>query len=108
MAKDAGIGTLKEGKERYKAGVLPYAKMGYWEPDYPIKDTDVLAMFRITPQEGVDAIEAAAAVAGESSTKSPVRTNCAVPSSSVTPRCSRHCFHMCADSHESFTASGVE
>jgi len=68
MANAAEVGTLKEGKERYKAGVLPYAKMGYWEPDYKIKDTDMLAMFRITPQEGVDAIEAAAAVAGESST----------------------------------------
>ncbi|MEO5573921.1 MAG: ribulose-bisphosphate carboxylase large subunit [Gammaproteobacteria bacterium] len=68
MANAAEVGTLKEGKERYKAGVLPYAKMGYWEPDYKIKDTDFLAMFRITPQEGVDPVEAAAAVAGESST----------------------------------------
>ena len=42
--------------------------MGYWEPDYEPKDTDVIALFRITPQDGVDAIEAAAAVAGESST----------------------------------------
>ncbi|MEP7247118.1 MAG: RuBisCO large subunit C-terminal-like domain-containing protein, partial [Gammaproteobacteria bacterium] len=42
--------------------------MGYWAPDYVPKDTDVLAVFRITPQEGVDPIEAAAAVAGESST----------------------------------------
>ncbi|MGZ5085291.1 MAG: ribulose-bisphosphate carboxylase large subunit, partial [Usitatibacter sp.] len=42
--------------------------MGYWQPDYVPKDTDVLALFRITPQEGVDAEEAAAAVAGESST----------------------------------------
>ena len=42
--------------------------MGYWEPDYVPKDTDVLALFRITPQDGVDPIEAAAAVAGESST----------------------------------------
>jgi ribulose-bisphosphate carboxylase large chain len=32
------------------------------------KDTDVLCLFRITPQEGVDPVEAAAAVAGESST----------------------------------------
>ena len=32
------------------------------------KDTDVIALFRITPQEGVDHEEAAAAVAGESST----------------------------------------
>ena len=60
--------TIQEGKERYKAGVLPYKKMGYWEPGYSIKETDVLAMFRITPQEGVDPEEAAAAVAGESST----------------------------------------
>ena len=54
--------------ERYKSGVMPYAKMGYWDPDYVPKDTDVIAVFRITPQDGVDAVEAAAAVAGESST----------------------------------------
>jgi ribulose-bisphosphate carboxylase large chain len=54
--------------ERYRAGVIPYAKMGYWDPDYVPKDTDVLALFRVTPQEGVDPVEAAAAVAGESST----------------------------------------
>ena len=60
--------TMKEGKERYKSGVIPYKKMGYWEPDYKIKETDVLAMFRITPQAGVEPDECAAAVAGESST----------------------------------------
>ena len=54
--------------ERYRPGVIPYAKMGYWEPDYVPKDTDILALFRVTPQDGVDPIEAAAAVAGESST----------------------------------------
>ena len=54
--------------ERYESGVIPYAKMGYWNPDYVVKETDVLALFRITPQPGVDPIEAAAAVAGESST----------------------------------------
>ena len=54
--------------ERYRSGVMSYKKMGYWQPDYVPKDTDVLALFRITPQEGVDAEEAAAAVAGESST----------------------------------------
>jgi ribulose-bisphosphate carboxylase large chain len=54
--------------ERYEAGVLPYAKMGYWDPAYELKHTDVLALFRMTPQEGVDSIEAAAALAGESST----------------------------------------
>jgi ribulose-bisphosphate carboxylase large chain len=59
--------TLK-GAERYKAGVIPYAKMGYWEADYEPKPTDIIALFRISPQEGVDPIEAAAAVAGESST----------------------------------------
>jgi ribulose-bisphosphate carboxylase large chain len=42
--------------------------MGYWQPDYVPKDTDVIALFRITPQPGVDPEEAAAAVAGESST----------------------------------------
>ena len=54
--------------KRYQAGVLKYAEMGYWDGDYRPKDTDVLALFRITPQEGVDPVEAAAAVAGESST----------------------------------------
>jgi ribulose-bisphosphate carboxylase large chain len=60
--------TEIKGKERYKSGVLKYAQMGYWNGDYVPKDTDVLALFRITPQDGVDPIEAAAAVAGESST----------------------------------------
>src|SRR5215470_7252818 len=58
----------KSGAARYKPGVLKYAQMGYWEPDYTPRDTDVLALFRITPQEGVEPTEAAAAVAGESST----------------------------------------
>jgi hypothetical protein len=34
--------------ERYESGVIPYAKMGYWDPDYTIKETDVLALFRCT------------------------------------------------------------
>ena len=59
---------ITDAKTRYSAGVLKYAQMGYWDSDYQPKDTDVLAIFRLTPQEGVDAIEAAAAVAGESST----------------------------------------
>ena len=57
-----------KGKERYKSGVIPYKKMGYWDSDYVPKDTDIIALFRITPQAGVDHEEAAAAVAGESST----------------------------------------
>ena len=56
------------GADRYKAGVMPYKQMGYWEPDYEPKDTDLICCFRISPQEGVDPVEAAAAVAGESST----------------------------------------
>ena len=59
--------TIQNDK-RYEAGVIPYKKMGYWEPDYQPIDTDIIALFRITPQPGVDPEEAAAAVAGESST----------------------------------------
>jgi ribulose-bisphosphate carboxylase large chain len=55
-------------RDRYSAGVMKYRDMGYWQPDYEPKDTDVIAVFRITPQDGVDPIEASAAVAGESST----------------------------------------
>ncbi|HYK85172.1 MAG TPA: hypothetical protein VEV19_07390, partial [Ktedonobacteraceae bacterium] len=55
-------------RSRWASGVIPYAQMGYWKPDYEPKDTDILCAFRIVPQEGVDPIEAAAAVAGESST----------------------------------------
>ena len=59
---------ITDKKQRYSAGVLKYRQMGYWAPDYVPKETDVLCLFRITPQEGVDPVEAAAAVAGESST----------------------------------------
>jgi ribulose-bisphosphate carboxylase large chain len=61
-------GQAVNGKGRWAAGVTPYAEMGYWVPDYEPKDSDVLAAFRITPQPGIDPEEAAAAVAGESST----------------------------------------
>ena len=54
--------------DRWNAGVIPYAEMGYWQPDYVPKDSDVLCAFRITPQPGVPPEEAGAAVAGESST----------------------------------------
>jgi len=60
--------TARTGAARYQAGVLKYAQMGYWDPDYIPSDTDILALFRITPQQGVEPEEAAAAVAGESST----------------------------------------
>jgi ribulose-bisphosphate carboxylase large chain len=40
--------------------------MGYWDADYTVKDTDILCLFRIAPQPGVDPLKLA--VAGESST----------------------------------------
>jgi ribulose-bisphosphate carboxylase large chain len=55
-------------KSRWSSGVIPYAQMGYYNADYQPKDSDVLCAFRFVPQEGVDPVEAAAAVAGESST----------------------------------------
>src|SRR5437588_12234340 len=60
--------AIADPRERFRAGVLKYRQMGYWQPDYEPKETDVIALFRITPQAGVDPEEAAAAVAGESST----------------------------------------
>jgi ribulose-bisphosphate carboxylase large chain len=67
--KQIGMRTAPtSAADRYKAGVLKYADMGYWDGKYQPKDTDILALFRITPQDGVDPVEAAAAVAGESST----------------------------------------
>ncbi|MGE5650411.1 MAG: ribulose-bisphosphate carboxylase large subunit, partial [Bacillota bacterium] len=62
------LAQVTDARKRYAAGVLKYAQMGYWDGDYAPKDTDILAVFRITPQDGVEPIEAAAAVAGESST----------------------------------------
>ena len=51
----------------YSAGVKEYRET-YWMPDYTPKDTDILACFKITPQDGVPREEIAAAVAAESST----------------------------------------
>ena len=56
-----GQGTM------FEAGVKAY-RDEYWDPGYEPGSTDVLAAFRITPQDGVPAEEAAAAVAAESST----------------------------------------
>src|SRR2546428_25980 len=60
--------AMSQQKSRWASGVIPYAQMGYWKPDYEPKDTDILCAFRLVPQEGVDPVEAAAAVAGGSST----------------------------------------
>jgi ribulose-bisphosphate carboxylase large chain len=60
--------TNQNQKSRWSAGVTPYAEMGYYDADYEPQATDILCAFRFVPQEGVEPIEAAAAVAGESST----------------------------------------
>jgi ribulose-bisphosphate carboxylase large chain len=51
----------------FDAGVHEYRET-YYDPGYTPRDTDILAAFRVTPQSGVAPEEAAAAVAGESST----------------------------------------
>jgi ribulose-bisphosphate carboxylase large chain len=68
MTKPVENSVITDAKKRYAAGVLKYKQMGYCQPDYQPKDTDIIALFRITPQAGVEPDEAAAAVAGESST----------------------------------------
>jgi ribulose-bisphosphate carboxylase large chain len=60
--------TTNGPKSRWSSGVIPYAQMGYYDADYEPKDSDILCAFRFVPQDGVEPIEAAAAVAGESST----------------------------------------
>lgn len=56
-----------ELSSKYKAGVRNYAD-DYYIPDYVPLDTDLLCAFRIEPKSGVSMVEAAAAVAAESST----------------------------------------
>ncbi|MFN8491425.1 MAG: form I ribulose bisphosphate carboxylase large subunit [Caldilineaceae bacterium] len=65
--KSLNVPPTAEVSSKYKAGVRAYA-VDYYEPDYAPADTDLLCAFRITPKPGVDMIEAAAAVAAESST----------------------------------------
>jgi ribulose-bisphosphate carboxylase large chain len=65
--KDGG-GKKKKDDKRSSSGVIPYAELGYWQPDYEPTDREVLAAFRIVPQPDVPPEEASAAVAGESST----------------------------------------
>ncbi|KAL5100613.1 hypothetical protein RYX36_004940 [Vicia faba] len=59
--------TETKAKVGFQAGVKDY-KLTYYTPEYQTKDTDILAAFRVTPQPGVLAEEAGAAVAAESST----------------------------------------
>jgi hypothetical protein len=44
---------MKPAAKAYSAGVKEY-RHTYWEPDYRVKETDILACFKITPQAGVD------------------------------------------------------
>jgi hypothetical protein len=44
---------MTEKKDRWAAGVTPYAEMGHYNPDYEPNDSDILAAFRVTPQPGV-------------------------------------------------------
>ncbi|KAG8472397.1 hypothetical protein CXB51_035385 [Gossypium anomalum] len=44
--------TETKASVRFKAGVKEY-KLTYYTPEYEIKDTDILAAFRVTPQSGV-------------------------------------------------------
>src|SRR3974377_1524509 len=60
--------STPQDKSRWAAGVTPYAEMGYLHLNYEPKPRDILGAFRLAPQDGVDPTEAAAAVAGESST----------------------------------------
>merc|ERR1711920_1198945 len=66
---------VTNGKRRYSpsigvrtSGVMSYKNMGYWDSEYCPKETDLLTLFRVTPQWTVDPMEGAAAIAGESST----------------------------------------
>jgi ribulose-bisphosphate carboxylase large chain len=54
-------------RNAYRPGVREY-RDAYFDPGYAPADTDILAAFRVTPQPGVAAEEAGAAVAAESST----------------------------------------
>jgi ribulose-bisphosphate carboxylase large chain len=58
---------LKQKQALASKGVKDY-RLTYYTPDYQVKDTDILAAFRMSPQPGVPAEEAGAAVAAESST----------------------------------------
>jgi ribulose-bisphosphate carboxylase large chain len=59
---------MTETVNRVTGGVSEYTKMGYYDADYVPADTDIIAVFRVVPQPGVEPNEAGAAVAGESST----------------------------------------
>ena len=55
--------------KKYDAGVKEYRDT-YWTPEYVPLDTDLLACFKVTGQEGVPREEVAAAVAAADKSKS--------------------------------------
>ena len=55
-----GYKAIKDAKKPYAAGVLKYRQMGYWDPDYSPADTDIICLFRITPQPGTSIASLAA------------------------------------------------
>ncbi len=67
MSTQVTLATPTTVSEKYHAGVRPYAA-DYYVPDYVPQDTDLLCAFRIQPKGDADIVEAAAAVAAESST----------------------------------------
>ena len=64
---DYTLMTTQQKLDRLHAGVVTYAQLGYYQPDYQPKDTDVLAAFRFVPQPGVAPEEAGAPLGGERS-----------------------------------------
>jgi len=71
MKHPVAFPSLNENSEakrnKFQAGVRAYA-LDYYVPEYVPSDADLLCAFRIEPLQGVDMIEASAAVAAESST----------------------------------------
>ena len=49
MSPTSGSSDALAKKDRWSAGVTPYAEMGYYDADYVPKDTDILCAFRIVP-----------------------------------------------------------
>ena len=46
MNKRIETSQITDAKARYKAGVLKYVEIGYWQPDYRPKDIRASRVFR--------------------------------------------------------------
>ncbi|MEZ5729965.1 MAG: form I ribulose bisphosphate carboxylase large subunit [Burkholderiaceae bacterium] len=62
------LNRITDTKKRYSAGVLKYAQMGYWQPDYQPRKPTCWRCSGSRHRKAWTRTEAAAAVAGESST----------------------------------------